>query len=235
MTKRTNTSQKTKKGAAGGAVPNETLVIGSLEQFKAISHPLRQRIFERMASGTFTAKQVAEQLGEKPTRLYHHVAKLARAGLIQLVKTRPNRGATEKYYRAAGARIAIDPQAFGDANAASFQLAGGGIIDGVLTNLREDFAALMAEGKISGAANASGDEEEIEALLAQVEIRGNPAQLRKLRKQLDAFLAEVQAAAESEADGLGSDSPETRDDGEARRLVLAWYPPPGSAGTRSGD
>jgi predicted ArsR family transcriptional regulator len=47
-----------------------------------------------------TTKQVADLLGEPPTRLYHHVAALERAGLLRLKETRRNRGTTEKWYEA---------------------------------------------------------------------------------------------------------------------------------------
>jgi len=67
-----------------------------LEQVRALSHPLRLRLLELFKLQPRTAKQAAEVLGEPPTRLYHHVAALERAGLIRLRETRQNRGTTEK-------------------------------------------------------------------------------------------------------------------------------------------
>jgi DNA-binding transcriptional ArsR family regulator len=71
-----------------------------LDQVRALAHPLRLRLLELFAQRPRTAKQAAEVLGEPPTRLYHHVAALERAGLIRLRETRQNRGTTEKYYEA---------------------------------------------------------------------------------------------------------------------------------------
>jgi DNA-binding transcriptional ArsR family regulator len=71
-----------------------------LEQVRALAHPLRLRLLELFSQQPRTAKQAAEVLGEPPTRLYHHVAALERAGLIRLRETRQNRGTTEKYYEA---------------------------------------------------------------------------------------------------------------------------------------
>src|ERR1051326_7711550 len=71
-----------------------------LDQVRALAHPLRLRLLELFARQPRTAKQAAEVLGEPPTRLYHHVAALERAGLIRLKETRQNRGTTEKYYEA---------------------------------------------------------------------------------------------------------------------------------------
>lgn len=76
-----------------------------LDQVRALSHPIRLRLLELFAAKPRTTKQAAEVLGEAPTRLYHHVAALARAGLIRLRETRQNRGTTEKYYEAAAHRF----------------------------------------------------------------------------------------------------------------------------------
>lgn len=69
-----------------------------LEQMRALSHPLRLRLLEVFAERPRTTKQAAEALGESPTKLYHHVAALERAGLVRLRETRQNRGTTEKYF-----------------------------------------------------------------------------------------------------------------------------------------
>lgn len=51
--------------------------------------------------------QVAAQLGEPPTRLYHHVNALERAGVLRLVDTRQVRGTTEKYFELASKQIGM--------------------------------------------------------------------------------------------------------------------------------
>lgn len=69
-------------------------------EIRALAHPLRLRLMELFAETPRTTKQVADLLGEPPTRLYHHVAALERAGLLRLKETRRNRGTTEKWYEA---------------------------------------------------------------------------------------------------------------------------------------
>jgi len=78
---------------------------GNLDQLRALAHPLRLRMMELFAEGPRTTKQVAQQLGEPPTKLYHHVNALKRAGLLKLSKTRQNRGAIEKWYEASRSLI----------------------------------------------------------------------------------------------------------------------------------
>lgn len=75
------------------------------QQLRALAHPLRLRLLEAFALGRRTTMQVAAQLGEPPTRLYHHVGALERAGILKLVATRQVRGTTEKYYELASRQI----------------------------------------------------------------------------------------------------------------------------------
>jgi DNA-binding transcriptional ArsR family regulator len=75
------------------------------QQLRALAHPLRLRLLEAFAQGPRTTMQVASRLGEPPTRLYHHVNALERAGLLKLVDTKAVRGTTEKYFELSQKRI----------------------------------------------------------------------------------------------------------------------------------
>jgi len=90
----------------------DTYTLTDLEQVKVLADPLRVRILETLGPGEFTTKQVAEQLGEKPTRLYHHVEALERVGLIRLHRTQQVRGTVEKYYIAVARTFRADPDLF---------------------------------------------------------------------------------------------------------------------------
>ena len=85
----------------------EIFTLKDLSQLKALSDPLRQRMLDGFSAKPATTKQVAVSLGEKPTKLYHHVDLLEQAGLIKLIETRPNRGTVEKYYQATAKKFAI--------------------------------------------------------------------------------------------------------------------------------
>ena len=192
----------------------KTLVIDTLEQFKALAHPLRMKIFEQLAIEARTTKQVAEELGEKPTRLYHHVAALDRAGLIRLVPTEPKRGATAKYYEAVARSVQVDPSLFAEeGGSAALEQNAASMVQSLLTGLGKDLAALINDPDAE-----SGSHEE--AILVRVDVYGDDETLTALRARLDAFLRELES--ESAEEDLASA------DVEARRLVLAWYPPPDS-------
>ena len=82
--------------------------ITGMEEVRALAHPLRLRLLELFAQSPRTTKQAAEALGEAPTRLYHHVAALEKAGLVRLRETKRKRGTTEKYFEAVTKRFLAD-------------------------------------------------------------------------------------------------------------------------------
>lgn len=79
------------------ALPRE-VQITTLEQFKAVSHPLRTRILGVIQHQPATAKQVADRLGASPGAIGHHLKVLEDAGLAQVVARRVTRGIIAKYY-----------------------------------------------------------------------------------------------------------------------------------------
>src|SRR5262245_10813840 len=92
--------RKNPQAGTARAEPAESYTMTRLDQVRALADPLRVRILDALGTAPHTTQQVAQRLGEKPTRLYHHVEALARTGLIRLTETRPVRGAVEKYYQA---------------------------------------------------------------------------------------------------------------------------------------
>ena len=71
------------------------------ELAKALSHPLRQRILERLsAGGEASPKQLSRVLEAPLGNVAYHVRILERLGFIELVGTRQRRGALEHSYRA---------------------------------------------------------------------------------------------------------------------------------------
>src|SRR5438093_1274547 len=88
--------RRSEKGAARTRRLGAPLLRANVAQLRALAHPLRLRLFELFAETPRTTMQVAELLGQPPTRLYHHVNALERAGLLKLRETRQIRGAVEK-------------------------------------------------------------------------------------------------------------------------------------------
>jgi DNA-binding transcriptional ArsR family regulator len=68
---------------------------------KALSHPLRQRLLERLSDRVASPVELARELEQPLNLVSYHVRVLERRGMVELVRTRPRRGATEHFYRAA--------------------------------------------------------------------------------------------------------------------------------------
>ena len=68
---------------------------------KALSHPLRQRILERLSvHGEASPTQLARLLEERLPNVAYHVRVLLELDCVELVRTRQVRGALEHHYRA---------------------------------------------------------------------------------------------------------------------------------------
>lgn len=67
---------------------------------KALAHPLRARVLVALSERVASPNEIARELGEPLGRVSHHFRVLAKIGTIELVETRPRRGAVEHFYRA---------------------------------------------------------------------------------------------------------------------------------------
>ncbi len=74
------------------------LVVNTMQQFKAISDPVRERILGIIQQQPATAKQIAERLNASPGAIGHHLHVLEEAGLAKVVARRFVRGTVANYY-----------------------------------------------------------------------------------------------------------------------------------------
>ena len=156
-------------GRSKGRSPGAPVLQRSVADLRALAHPLRLRMMELFAESPKTTKQVADLLGQPPTRLYHHVAALERAGLLVLVETRQNRGAVEKWYTGVARQLRA-----GDAKDASRPASRAVRRALAATVLEQAKHEIMSVPK--GAREA--------ALLARVVIAAPPANIPALRRRL---------------------------------------------------
>ena len=128
--------------------PANVFVIRDLETLKAISDPLRLRIFGLLQGEARTVKQLAQELGVAPTRLYYHVNQLETLGLVRVVETRIVGGIIEKHYRAGVARISVDRGLLTPGAApvdAALETMLSAILDGVRDAIRESVRANLVD------------------------------------------------------------------------------------------
>jgi DNA-binding transcriptional ArsR family regulator len=67
---------------------------------KALGHPLRQRILQSLNERESSPSTLANELGEPIGKVAYHVKILLDHEAIELVRTRPVRGAVEHFYKA---------------------------------------------------------------------------------------------------------------------------------------
>src|SRR5690348_6813980 len=65
----------------------EALELTTLEHFKAISDPTRQKILGMLGQQALTTKQISEMLEQPKGTIGHHLKVLEGAGLIHVVRT----------------------------------------------------------------------------------------------------------------------------------------------------
>ncbi len=171
---------------------SKSFTVRRLDQVKVLTDPLRQRILGAFMVEPRTTKQIASRLGEKPSRLYHHVDALARAGLLELKETRQNRGTIEKYFQSVATHFMVDSSLFPSLPDRMTR---------VLEELNEVFDATRAGFVASMATTAPDTDEGLKPLLARVEVRGSADQIRECRRKLLGVLKECQRV----GDGAESD------------------------------
>ena len=95
--------------------PPAEMLITDLEQLKAVSDPLRIQLLELMGEAPvrgWTAKELAERLATKQTKLYHHINLLEERGFISVAETRMVSGIQEKRYRVNALSFRVDRNLF---------------------------------------------------------------------------------------------------------------------------
>lgn len=81
----------------------------TLQEARALAHPLRIRILRLCLDGARTNSELAAALGQQPATVLYHVRTLLRTGFLTEEPWRPGpRGTVEKPYRATGKSWALD-------------------------------------------------------------------------------------------------------------------------------
>ncbi|MEO6089993.1 MAG: helix-turn-helix domain-containing protein [Umezawaea sp.] len=98
---------------------DEVLEIGTPEQFKALSHPTRQRLLFALGQEPATTSGLAVALAVHKGSIAHHLKVLREAGMVRVVETRQVRGGTEQYYQRSARKLVVH-EAPAEHNAAVF-------------------------------------------------------------------------------------------------------------------
>ena len=85
----------------------DRLVLTRAEQVRALAHPLRTAILGLLTERAASVAELAAATGRPKGTVAHHVDVLARAGLLQVVRTRRVRAVEERFYGRAARTVTI--------------------------------------------------------------------------------------------------------------------------------
>lgn len=81
-------------------MPEKNAVRIDQELVKALSHPLRVRLLEALQGRVASPTELSKEMGISLGVIAYHANTLEECGCLQLVKTRPRRGALEHFFTA---------------------------------------------------------------------------------------------------------------------------------------
>ncbi len=152
----------------------DVLVVDSAEQHRALGNLTRHRILGLLLDRAMTGAQLADALGVLKGSVSFHLRALERAGLVRVVRTRPVRGVTERYYGRTARRYDLDRP--------------GGDINGAPMLLR----TVADEAERAGAQAAPTD------MVTTTRARLDPERAAEFRDRLAALVEEFRAQPASE-------------------------------------
>ncbi len=187
----------------------QTVRVDDPKYVKAMSHPLRVRIFAMLQERAMSPVQLAGLLGASLGVVSYHVRTLHRLGLVELVGETRVRGAVEHHYRAPHAPV-ISEEAWREAPAAAKQA----VVGAALQNI-EAYTTTAAAG---------GGFDRAEAHLTRNLLRLDEQGFAELSQALARLHAEAERIEAAAQERLGEDA-DAFDAGlvmmlfEARRLT----------------
>lgn len=81
-----------------------------IDKFKALSHPIRFQALHIFNRRVASPNQIARAVGKHVNLVSYHVRVLEKYGCIELVDTKPVRGANEHFYRATTRAVITDEE-----------------------------------------------------------------------------------------------------------------------------
>jgi DNA-binding transcriptional ArsR family regulator len=188
------------------APPDPERMLTDLEQLRVASDPLRLQILDFMtADGQrgWTAKELAEGLETKQTKLYHHLGLLEEHGFIRVAGTRMVSGIQEKRYQVTALSFRVERSLLSGAGGES---AVAGVLDAIFDKARSEIMAGIHAGLID---MSEEKPERRRMTLSFSHARLSPASVRKILRQIEK-LSHVDAVEEA--------------DGAHYGLVIGFYP-----------
>jgi DNA-binding transcriptional ArsR family regulator len=179
--------------------PADEMVLTDVEQLKVIGEPLRLQLIEVMAEDPtrgWTAKELAEHLSTKQTKLYHHLGLLEEHGFIRVAKTRVVSGILEKRYQATAHGFRVERSLLAGPGG---ETAVSGAIDAMFEKARSEILAGIHSGAIQP---ESDDPKRKQMRLSATNARLSPASVKRVMRLIDK-LSEIDTNQDADGDEYG--------------------------------
>jgi DNA-binding transcriptional ArsR family regulator len=152
--------------------------IDNAEAIKALADPLRLRVLTlvmRDHDRTWTVKEIATELEQSVTKLYHHINILEQAGLIRDVETRLVSGIVEHRYASGQRGLEFDDALYRSSETRDASLAN---VSYMLDEARDDLVNYLA--------SETGDPERV--TIAKARMRLTPDEVDELRTSIEELI-----------------------------------------------
>ncbi len=187
-----------------------TYWVKRMDQAALLVDTFKMSILEQFVEEPRTAKQVAEILNTKQTRLYRHIDALVQAELLKVVKEQQKRGTVERFYQTVATRFELDGSLLSNKENENETT---GLVRNMLRDTEKEVISLLE--------NIDFTEEipdEDTPLMMRISARGSKERMQSLRQKLEEWLAEF----------TPDESEEYPDDVEelSFRGLIMFYPVP---------
>lgn len=169
-------------------------IVEDVETLKALADPLRLTILQTMSGAelrSWTAKELAGELGEPQTKLYRHLKHLEEAGLILVAETRLVSGIVEQRYAVAQRRIQLGSDFIAGTAAGSNdgQQATLDVVQAALTSFEQKLTRALRTGRVQ----LDDADESRRPLLMIADYRMSPERAEGYRRRLRQLVDDLEA------------------------------------------
>jgi DNA-binding transcriptional ArsR family regulator len=193
--------------------PQNLFIINDLETLRVMADPLRTQIYEILLQAPASVSQVADRLGLAPSRLYYHVNRMEKLGLLRVVETRMVANIVEKFYRSVAVALDVSPELLNfstdEGKEAITELVVSGL-DATREDIMRSFQARLFNLE-------HGEQEKQRSVnLSRVTARVSDAYAEEFHARLRALIEEFQGQDLRPAQG--------EEQGQNYALLIAFYP-----------
>lgn len=151
--------------------------VKKIDQAALLADAFKLSILEQFADEPRTAKQVADRMGLKQTRLYRHIEALHSAGLLKVMREQQKRGTVERYYQTVAQRFEIDSSMFATGSVEENEILK--MVRGLMRDTEEEILPMISDPGFQEIV-----EDELGPIMMKLAMHGSKKEMALLRQKL---------------------------------------------------